>query len=342
MNKFLTLIRRDMADNRGALIITPLVIAAIVLLLSAFTTMTGHSRFGFDPKDFKSELSVDFGDEANGEQHGVRRDEQGRVIITTPEGSRTLDQAIGPERKAAIATLIPAATSVIGLMPIGVAAVIVLFLLSGCLYDERKDRTILFWKSMPVSDLTNVSAKVVSIIGVGFLVAFGAGMVMQLGAVLLATAGLAGVGVTGIPLGAMLGNVVLLWLVGIVALITYIGWAMPIYAWFLAVSAAAPKAPFIAAILPMALAPAIAGILGLPGDIKVWLTPLRRLVGIPAFQNVTDTGMSNLEKAGGALPIQETIMEITSSMAEPSFWIGLVLAAALIYAASEIRRRRAL
>ena len=30
MNKFLTLIRRDMADNRGALVITPIVIAAIL------------------------------------------------------------------------------------------------------------------------------------------------------------------------------------------------------------------------------------------------------------------------------------------------------------------------
>jgi ABC-2 type transport system permease protein len=342
MNKFLTLIRRDMADNRGALIITPLVIAAIVLLLGAFTTMTGHSRFGFDPKDFKNEFSVDFNDNGTGEQQGVRRDEQGRVMITTPKGSRSLDETMGTKGKAAIATIMPLGTSVIGLIPIGVAAVIVLFLLSGCLYDERKDRTILFWKSMPVSDLANVSAKMASIIGVGFVIAFGVGMIMQLGSVMLATAGLSGVGVTGIPLGAVLGNVLLLWLVGIIALITYIGWAMPIYAWFLAVSAAAPKAPFVMAILPLALAPAIAGILGLPGDIKVWLMPIRRLAGVQAFQNVTDTGVSELNEAGGALPIHESITEITSSMAEPSFWIGLVVAAALIYAASEIRRRRAL
>jgi ABC-2 type transport system permease protein len=342
MNKFLTLIRRDMADNRGALIITPLVIAAIVLLLGAFTTMTGHSRFSFDPNDFKGEFSIDT-DNSNGrEEQSIKRDAQGRIVITTPEGSRTLDQTIGPEGKTMIATIMPLGTSVVGLMPVGVAAIIVLFLLSGCLYDERKDRTILFWKSMPVSDLANASAKMVSIIGIGFAIAFGVGMIMQLGTVMLATAGMTGVGVTGIPMGAVLSNVVLLWLVGIVALITYIGWAMPIYAWFLAVSAAAPKAPFVMAILPLALAPAIAGILGLPGDVKIWLTPLRRLAGVQAFQNVTDTGMTEVQKAGGALPIQESITEITSSMAEPAFWLGLVLAAALIYAASEIRRRRAL
>jgi ABC-2 type transport system permease protein len=342
MNKFLTLIRRDMADNRGALIITPLVIAAIVLLLGAFTTMTGHSKFGIDPKDFKSEFSVDFDDKGTGEQQGVRRDEQGRVIITTPKGDRTLDETMGTKGKAAIATIMPLGTAIPGLMPIGVAAVIVLFLLSGCLYDERKDRTILFWKSMPVSDLANASAKMVSIIGIGFAIAFGVGMIMQLGSVMLATAGLSGVGVTGIPVGAVLGNVLLLWLVGIVALITYIGWAMPVYAWFLAVSAAAPKAPFVMAILPLALAPAIAGILGLPGDIKVWLMPIRRLAGVQAFQNVSEGGLSNLEPENLPLPVHETISEITSSMVQPAFWIGLVVAAALIYAASEIRRRRAL
>jgi ABC-2 type transport system permease protein len=128
MNKFLTLIRRDMADNRGALIITPLVIAAIVLLLGAFTTLTGHSKFGIDPKDFKSEFSVDYNDDQTGEQHGVKRDEQGRVVITTPKGTRTLDETIGAKGKAALVAILPLGTAIPGVMPIGVAAIIVLFL----------------------------------------------------------------------------------------------------------------------------------------------------------------------------------------------------------------------
>lgn len=342
MHKFLTLIRRDMADNRGALVITPLVIAAIVLLLGAFTTMTGHSRFGFDPNDFKSEFSIGHTDDVGGNQNSVTRDSQGRVIITTPSGTRTLDQAIGEQGKAKIGVVMPMGTAIVGLLPIGVAAIVVLFLLAGCLYDERKDRTILFWKSMPVSDLSVVGAKMVSIIGIGFLIALVVGMVIQLGSVGLASAGLAGVGVTGIPLGIILTNVALLWLVAIVALFVYIGWALPIYAWFLAVSAMARKAPFVAALLPLALAPAIAGVLSLPGNIKTWTMPLRRLIGEQAFSNVSGNSFENLDRAPTSLQIHETITEITSSMAEPAFWIGLVVAAALVYAASEIRRRRAL
>jgi ABC-2 type transport system permease protein len=342
MNKFLTLIRRDMADNRGALIITPLVIAAIVLLLGAFTTMTGHSRFGFDPQDFKNEFSVSGSIDVDGAQRSIKTDAQGRVIITTPSGSRSLSDTIGPDGKATIAAVMPMGTAIVALMPIGVAAIIVLFLLSGSLYDERKDRTILFWKSMPVSDLANVGAKMVSIIGIGFLVALGVGMLMQLGSVLLATMGLARLGVTGIPMGAIFTNVGLIWLVGIVALMTYIGWALPVYAWFLAVSAAAPKAPFLAAILPVVLAPVIARVLGLPGDLNMWSIPLERLVGADAFGNISGNELQNLEKASSVLPVQQIITELTSTMAQPAFGIGLVVAAALIYAASEIRRRRAL
>jgi ABC-2 type transport system permease protein len=342
MNKFLTLIRRDMADNRGALVITPLVIAAIVLLLGAFTTLAGKSQFGFDPKDFKNEFSADFNDDGTGEQHGIKRDAQGRVVVTTPEGTQTLDQAIGNKGKAAIVTVMPAATSVIAMIPIGVAGIVVLFLLAGALYEERKDRTILFWKSMPVSDLTNAVAKMVSIIAIGFAIAFAVGMVMQLGSVALASVGMARVGISGVAWGTVFTNVGLIWVVGIVALVTYIGWAMPIYAWFLAVSAGAPKAPFVAAALPLFLAPLLAKILNLPGDMTIWQDPLRRLGGVLAFGNVTEGKMQDLRDASGTYLISDTITEITSSMASPYFWIGLLVAAALVYAASEIRRRRAL
>jgi ABC-2 type transport system permease protein len=344
MNTFLTLIRRDMADNRGALIITPLVIAGIILLLGLFTTLTGTSRFGINANDIQREFSEDFKGsiEVDGVKSGVSRDAQGRIVIKTPEGDKTIDQAVGASRKEKLATAIPVGASFPAIIPIIVAAIIVLFLLAGSLYDERKDRTILFWKSLPVSDLSNTAAKMVSIIGVGFAIAFGIGVIVQLGTVLMASASLASVGVSGVPVGAMLANSAMMWLVGIVAILTYIGWAMPVYGWFLAVSAGSPKAPFVAAIVPIGLAPAIAGILGLPGDMDIWLAPLSRLVGRQAFGNVTTDQFENSANLDNFTIGQQTIGEITSSMASPSFWIGLVVAAALIYAASEIRRRRAL
>jgi hypothetical protein len=117
---------------------------------------------------------------------------------------------------------------------------------------------------------------------------------------------------------------------------------MPVYAWFLAVSAGAPKAPFIAALLPIGLLPVLARIVGLPGEFDVWGTPLRLLAGDQAFKNLNLSSSLDIRLSETTLPIRETIIDLTSTMAQPAFWIGLIIAAALVFAASEIRRRRAL
>jgi hypothetical protein len=117
---------------------------------------------------------------------------------------------------------------------------------------------------------------------------------------------------------------------------------MPVYAWFLAVSAGAPKAPFIAALLPIGLLPVLARIVGLPGEFDVWGTPLRLLAGDQAFKNLNLSSSIDIRLSETTLPIRETIIDLTSTMTQPAFWIGLLIAAALVFAASEIRRRRAL
>src|SRR5690348_13481518 len=48
---------------------------------------------------------------------------------------------------------------------------VVFFYLLGSLYDDRRDRSILFWKSLPVSDTATVLSKVVSAVIVAPLIA---------------------------------------------------------------------------------------------------------------------------------------------------------------------------
>jgi|SRR6056297_1629689 len=40
-----------------------------------------------------------------------------------------------------------------------VMILVILFFLAGSLYDDRKDRSILFWKSLPISDTLTISSK---------------------------------------------------------------------------------------------------------------------------------------------------------------------------------------
>jgi hypothetical protein len=68
--------------------------------------------------------------------------------------------------------------------------------------------------------------------------------------------------------------------------------------------------------------------------------PAGRLIGEPM------TGMSGLVDRSSdqlpTIPVAEILAHLSNSFTQPGFWIGLVVAGGFIYAASEIRRRRAL
>ncbi len=348
MNKFLTLIRRDMADNRGALIITPLVIAAILLTVTIFASLTGNARFGFDPKDFSSTNSQGSASiDVDGNTARVTRGPDGRVIVTGLGGqSKSLNELIDPKQKAALTTILPFGTGIASTLPLAIAAIAILFVLAAGLHDERKDRTILFWKSMPVTDLQTVGAKLVSIVGGGFGVAFAVVVALHLAITIVAVMTLGNVGIVGVPLGAVLLNASKMWIVMLVGLLVYIGWALPVYGWTTMVSAWAPKMPFVAAFAPLIVVPLVYMAIAFRGDESdpifhaLW-DPVGRLIGEPVF-----TGAKHAldMKVGDspALPINELLVQFSHSLTQPAFWLGIVAAGGFIYAASEIRRRRAL
>jgi ABC-2 type transport system permease protein len=350
MNKFLTLIRRDMADNRGALIITPLVIAAVLLFITIVSSLTGNARFGFDPKDFSANSKVEFNadfETDDGGKANVTRDKDGRVVITGPDGQkRSLAKVMDKEGIEGLTTVLPIGTGVASLLPLSVAAIAILFVLAGALHDERKDRTILFWKSMPVSDIQTVGAKVVSIVGIGLSFAFVVAIVLHLAITTVAVLTLDRIGLTGIPLGDVLANAVKLWLVLGFGLLLYVGWALPVYGWVSMVSAWAPKMPFVAAFAPLIVVPLMYMAVAFRGNendpiLNVLWDPVSRLTGEPIFSGLGNV-LRNQNSDVPAIPVNEMLAHLSTSLSQPMLWAGLLIAGGFIYAASEIRRRRAL
>src|SRR6266567_5853183 len=147
-----------------------------------------------------------------------------------------------PERRRAVLLLDPAKARVAIEMPYNVAAIMLIFtaFIVGVFYcldalhGERRDRSILFWKSLPVSDLTTVLSKasipLVVLPAITFVVTVATQLVMLLlaNAVLLVN----GVSVTTwaqLPLAEQ--SVVLLYGLIVLAL-----WHAPIYGWALLVS----------------------------------------------------------------------------------------------------------
>src|SRR5947209_6271232 len=127
----------------------------------------------------------------------------------------------------------------------GVAMLVSLFYSLDAMQSERRDRSILFWKSLPVSDLTTVLAKAFILLFAIPLIAFVVTIATQLIMILVSAAVLAAGGV----------DVARLWhqeqfvrvsLLLLYHLVTAHGlWWAPFYGWLLFVSAWTPRASFL-------------------------------------------------------------------------------------------------
>jgi ABC-2 type transport system permease protein len=126
---------------------------------------------------------------------------------------------------------------------------VLFFYLIGALYDDRKDRSVLFWKSLPVSDLQTVLSKVLTAAFVAPLIAFVVTVAMNLGFLLLLSlvAGVHGIN----PLNVVWGPAepLNLWAKMLVMVPVNALWALPAIGWLLLASSFARSKPFVWAVL---------------------------------------------------------------------------------------------
>ena len=136
---------------------------------------------------------------------------------------------------------------------------VLFFYLIGALYDDRRDRSILFWKSLPISDSQTVLSKVLMAAFVAPLLAWAIAVVLNLGVLLLATAF---VGLNGVnPMTMLWGPAepLALWAKMLLVVPVNAIWALPAIGWLLLVSSFAKSKPFLWALaLPFALGVVIA------------------------------------------------------------------------------------
>jgi ABC-2 type transport system permease protein len=210
------------------------------------------------------------------------------------------------------------------------AAFIVSFFYSlDALYGERRDRSILFWKSLPVSDLTTVLAKASIPLVVLPMVAFAITVVTQSIMLLLSSVVVlaSGLSVTALWTQAAVYRSLLMLLYHLVTV--HMLWYAPIYAWLLLISAWARRAPFLWAILPPLA-------IGIFEKIAFHSSHFAALIGY-RFSG----GSEAADSMQGNFPLHAG-MHLTPGtfLASPGLWIGLTLAALFLVAAARLRRYR--
>jgi len=209
----------------------------------------------------------------------------------------------------------------------GTAFLVGIFYSLDALYGERRDRSILFWKSMPISDLITVLSKVTVPLVILPLLSFAITVVTQLLMLLLSSVVLLG---SGLSVAALWTHSSFLHfsLMLLYHIVTVHGlWYAPMYGWLMFVSAWAPRAPFIWAFLPPFL---VCGVEKLAFNTTHFLNLLgHRLAGPEATTPASGTVMDAMAALGPA-----------QFFSEPGLWIGLMIAAAFLAAAVRLRRSR--
>ena len=222
-----------------------------------------------------------------------------------------------------------------------VMAVYSTWYLMDCLYTDRRDRSILFWKSLPIADATTVLSKLLVGMVIIPLVYFAAADATALiAAFILSIRARASIG-SALWNGEVWLQVQVLWMYVIAATAL---WYLPIAGWLMLVSAWAKRAVMLWVILPPLLVCILERVI-FGTQMSAHLV-MRRLTGLPS---VSFNGGSKhmwthdggvVDNAGASSMTVWRLINPSGFFTSAETWIGIAVGVVLIVGAIQLRMRR--
>jgi ABC-2 type transport system permease protein len=211
----------------------------------------------------------------------------------------------------------------------GTVLLVGLFYSVDALYAERRDRSILFWKSAPVSDLTTVLSKAAIPIVILPLLAFAITVLTQWIMLMISSTVLLGSGQNVATLWSRVG-IFHRWPMLLFHFMCIHGlWQSPIYAWLLLVSGWARRVPILWAALPPLT-------IGIVEKVAFNTTYFGSLIG-SRFTGGAE-GIAIMENGRAMDPMM--LFAPFHFLINPGLWIGLAVTTAFLAAAVRMRRYR--
>lgn len=314
--KFTFLLKREYWENRGGFLWAPLITGAVISVLLFLGALAGSIASG-----------------RNGSRSGL-------VIDDISLHGDKLNAVIGGMGDGMLmAGMVLSAV---------VLAFVVFFYALGSLYNDRRDRSVLFWKSLPLSDTQTVLSKLTWAVLLAPLVAIAVGVLV--GVVFWVIAALT-LTVNGLPAGfAVFTHSHPLRVIGFLLglLPVYALWSLPTVGWLMLCSAWSRSKPFLWAVLVPILAAVIVsmltGILGLsiPLD-TAWYLVFRLLLSVamgswfPATRSFEGhVELNGPQDLSNALDLTRSLHALTTA----DLWIGAAIGVAMILLAIRLRRWR--
>jgi ABC-2 type transport system permease protein len=328
MNTMKWLLRREFWEHKGGFVWAPLIAAIVMVVL-----VGGVVGYGIASGKMATE--------------NITIRVEGEVVHTTSVNKAV--KTIEPEMRERMASVAANNYIAVGAPIFFVLPIVAFFYCLAALYDDRRDRSILFWKSLPISDADTVLSKLVTVMVVAPLITIGVATAAALAILLFA--GIA-TSYHGINLFApVLTNVNFylapFYLVGMLPV--YVLWALPTAGWLLLVSSWAKSKVFLWAVgVPLIAAVLLKWLdylLAMTGGMTInadWIinnvleTILLGLIPGTWFMHASDLPMPT----HSGVDMMTMLGYSWSTLARPALWGGVLAGVAMILGAIRLRRWR--
>lgn len=312
------LLRREFWENRGGFFWAPVIAGGVFLVLNLLGLAIAMAAAG------RAHIQI------------------GLVKIDA------LLKSVDPEAIQAAVVGIDAMFLMVSAMIGVVTAIVVAFYCLGAFYDERKDRSILFWKSLPLSDRDTGISKATSALFVAPTIGLAAGVATSVGMLLLLCIFAAFHGQNLFGLVFWDAHPIKMTLLSLATLPLSAVWALPTVGWLMLCSAWAKTKPFLWAVG----VPVGAGIMVswfdlmqtiAQPDIWFWEHVVARvLLGtFPAgwLKHASISFENGIQSPEDMLNLA-TLGNFYSALGSVEVWVGAIAGVAMLVAATRLRRWR--
>ncbi|MEM9620245.1 MAG: hypothetical protein AAF993_01260 [Pseudomonadota bacterium] len=310
MMAFASLLKREWLEHKAGFLWGPLILLILLLLFGLTVVAAGDN------------LQVNVNQVESGANPGDTH--TSRAEVSGLQAAAALLFNISDASDTELAYKLNQFMGTLALPFYWVLLAVTLFALVASLYDERKDHSVLFWKSMPVSDLTTVLGKLVFFTWLAPLLTLVAILAAEL---LVLTLGLWIVpDASGARLWAQSGVWQAPWQL-LLGFVLHGFWILPIYAWLLMLSAVLPRAPLLWGIGGPWIVIVLERIFMNSDHVYSWIALHMSPLSLP----YVSSNPLVYDLVGQFKPL--------AVLSLPTFWSGLIVAGVLLAAAVYLRGR---